>query len=189
MRPWGDRLRLASDHSVVPNANNRAYHIAARRERNRRAIWYCTQTVNAPIVLAHHSSASGRPPNRSPAKKAATSRRAKKPAVRHQRSRQRKPAFHQSQQRQHQHRRSQRKIAVPVSFGAAFRPGPCDGRPLGRNTLQTVIGHARRVRHKPIDTRTAMLHQAHGSRHTPVGIVREKRRTDAVHQPHGGEQT
>jgi hypothetical protein len=65
---------------VVPNANNSAYHIAARRERNSRAIWYCTQTVNAPIVLAHHNSASGRPPNRSPAKNAATSRRAKKPA-------------------------------------------------------------------------------------------------------------
>jgi hypothetical protein len=113
----------------------------------------------------------------------------KETPMRHQRSRQRKPAFHQSQQGQHQHRRSQRKIAVPVSFGAAFRAGLCDGRPTGRHTLQTVIGHARRVRHKPIDPRTAMLHQAHSRRHAPVGIVREKRRTDAVHQPHAGEQT
>ena len=106
-----------------------------------------------------------------------------------QRSRQRKPALHQSQQGQHHYRGSQRKIAIPVTFAAAFHDGPGDGGPIGWNALQSVIRHARRVRHEPIDTRTAMLQQAQGSCDAPVRIVGEERRTDAVHQPHGGEQT
>ena len=172
MRPWGDRFRLASDHSVVPNANNSAYHIAARRAEEQEG----DLVLHPDRQRADRTGApqlGQRPPAQQIAREkgSATSRRAKKLPMRHQRSRQRKPAFHQSQQGSTSTGVPSGKLLYQCPFGAAFRAGPCEGRPTCRHTLQTVIGHARRVRHKPIDPRTAMLHQAHSRRHAPVGIV------------------